>query len=76
MDEVALALDIDPVEFRLRYLSEARDKAVVKAAAEKAGWQPRTGARKQVEGRRARRPGHRPMPRARAPASPSSRRSR
>jgi CO/xanthine dehydrogenase Mo-binding subunit len=50
MDEVALALGVDPVEFRLRYISKARDKAVVKAAAEKAGWQPRTGARKQAKG--------------------------
>ncbi len=50
MDEVALATGVDPVEFRLRYISKARDKAVVKAAAEKAGWQPRTAARKQTKG--------------------------
>jgi CO/xanthine dehydrogenase Mo-binding subunit len=50
MDEVALAIGVDPVEFRLRYISKPRDIAVVKAAAEKAGWQPRTAARKQVKG--------------------------
>ena len=50
MDELALATNIDPVEFRLRYLKNARDIAVIKAAAEKAGWQPRVGARKQVKG--------------------------
>ena len=30
--------------------SNARDIAVIKAAAEKAGWQPRVGARKQIKG--------------------------
>jgi nicotinate dehydrogenase subunit B len=39
IDEVAAALNADPVEFRLRYLRDPRDIAVVKAAAEKAGWQ-------------------------------------
>ena len=50
MDEVALATNMDPVEFRLRYLENPRDKAVIKAAAEKANWQPRVGARKQANG--------------------------
>ena len=50
MDEVALAIGVDPVEFRLRYISKPRDIAVVKAAAEKADWRPRTAARKQVKG--------------------------
>ena len=50
MDELALATNTDPVEFRLRYLSDARDLAVVKAVAEKAKWQPHVGARKQVRG--------------------------
>ena len=35
------AIGADPVAFRLRYLREPRDIAVVKAAAEAAGWQPR-----------------------------------
>ena len=38
MDEIAAAVGADPVEFRLRYLKDPRDIAVVKAAAEKAGW--------------------------------------
>ena len=50
MDELALATGTDAVEFRLRYLSNPRDLAVVKTAAEKAGWQPHVGARKQQRG--------------------------
>jgi nicotinate dehydrogenase subunit B len=50
MDELALATNTDPVAFRLRYLSDARDIALIKAAVDKAGWQPRVGARKQVKG--------------------------
>ncbi|MGZ5093678.1 MAG: molybdopterin cofactor-binding domain-containing protein [Burkholderiales bacterium] len=50
MDELALATNTDPVAFRLRYLSDARDIALIEAAVEKAGWQPRVGARKQVKG--------------------------
>ena len=41
IDEVAAALNLDPVEFRLQYVTEPRDIAVIKAAAEKAGWQAR-----------------------------------
>jgi CO/xanthine dehydrogenase Mo-binding subunit len=40
MDEVAAALKLDPVAFRLQYVTDPRDVAVIKAAAEKAGWQP------------------------------------
>lgn len=43
VDEVAFATGSDPVEFRLRYLTDPRDIAVVKAAAEKAGWRKRAG---------------------------------
>lgn len=43
IDEVALAAGADPVEFRLRYLTDPRDRAVVELAAEKAGWQSRVG---------------------------------
>ena len=38
----------DPVEFRVRYLKDPRDVAVIKAAAEKAGWQTRTSPQKQT----------------------------
>jgi CO/xanthine dehydrogenase Mo-binding subunit len=41
IDEIALAVKADPVDFRLLYISAPRDAAVVKAAAEKAGWVPR-----------------------------------
>ncbi|MDB5594051.1 MAG: molybdopterin binding aldehyde oxidase and xanthine dehydrogenase [Hyphomicrobiales bacterium] len=48
IDEVAYSIGMDPVAFRLKYLGKDRDRAVVKAAAEKAGWQPRTAARRQT----------------------------
>jgi CO/xanthine dehydrogenase Mo-binding subunit len=51
MDEMAIAVGADPVEFRLRYLREERDAAVLRAAAERYGWQPRVpGPRQMAEG--------------------------
>ena len=50
IDEVAAALNVDPVEFRLRYVKDPRDVAVIKAAAEKAGWQTRPSPRKDQTG--------------------------
>ncbi len=42
IDEMAAAVGQDPVEFRLKYLTNDRDIAVVKAAAQEAGWESRT----------------------------------
>jgi nicotinate dehydrogenase subunit B len=50
MDELAAALNADPVEFRLRYVKDPRDIAVIKAAADKAGWQSRPSPRKDQSG--------------------------
>lgn len=46
MDEIAAAAGVDPVDFRLKYLDEARAKAVLTAAAQKAGWDRRPSPRK------------------------------
>ncbi len=40
IDELALAAGADPVEFRLRHLKDPRARAVIDAAAQRAGWQP------------------------------------
>jgi nicotinate dehydrogenase subunit B len=50
MDEVAAALNVDPIELRLRHLKDPRDIAVIKAAAEKSGWQSRPSPRKDQTG--------------------------
>ena len=50
MDEVAAALGADPIEFRLRHVKDPRDIAVIKAAAEKSGWEPRPSPRKSQTG--------------------------
>jgi nicotinate dehydrogenase subunit B len=46
MDEIAAAAGIDPLEFRLKYLDEPRAKAVLTAAAQKAGWDRRPSPKK------------------------------
>jgi CO/xanthine dehydrogenase Mo-binding subunit len=50
MDELAAAAGADPIEFRLRYIKDARDIAVIKAAAEKANWDTRPSPRKDQAG--------------------------
>ncbi|KIC21493.1 xanthine dehydrogenase family protein molybdopterin-binding subunit [Leisingera sp. ANG-Vp] len=42
IDEVAFGIDADPVEFRLRHLSDPRYRAVVERAAEAANWTGRS----------------------------------
>jgi hypothetical protein len=62
-DELAYATKMDPVEFRLRYITDNREAAAGEAVARKAGWEkrvgpnPRTGASYTVRNRvRAREP--------------------
>ena len=50
IDEVAAALKLDPIEFRLRHIKDARDIAVIKAAAEKSGWDTRPSPRQGQTG--------------------------
>jgi nicotinate dehydrogenase subunit B len=45
IDELAAAAGVDPVEYRLRYLADPRERAVLNAAAEKAGWESRPSPR-------------------------------
>ncbi len=45
IDELAAAAGADPVAYRLRYLDDPRSQAVLKAAAERAGWDPRPAPR-------------------------------
>ncbi|MHA5986283.1 molybdopterin cofactor-binding domain-containing protein [Pseudomonas aeruginosa] len=42
IDELAFAAGVDPVEYRLRHLSDPRAVDLIKATAERAGWKPRT----------------------------------
>jgi nicotinate dehydrogenase subunit B len=46
IDEVAAAAGVDPIEFRIKYLDDARAKAVLTAAAKKAGWDARPSPKK------------------------------
>ncbi len=50
VDEMAHVVGADPVQFRLKYLGNARHKAVIKAAAERSGWIARTSPRKGQTG--------------------------
>jgi nicotinate dehydrogenase subunit B len=50
IDEVAAAVNTDPIEFRLRHIKEPRDIAVIKAAAEAAKWETRASPRRDQSG--------------------------
>ncbi len=50
MDELALAAASDPLEFRLRHLRDERARAVLLAAAERAGWSNRARVKADAEG--------------------------
>jgi CO/xanthine dehydrogenase Mo-binding subunit len=45
MDEIAARVNVDPVEYRLRHIRDARLKEVVSAAAKGANWQARSSPR-------------------------------
>ena len=47
IDELAAAVSMDPIQFRFKYMPEARAKAVLTAAAEKAGWDSRPSPAKR-----------------------------
>jgi nicotinate dehydrogenase subunit B len=49
IDELAIAAGADPVEFRLRYLKDARAAELLRTTADRAGWQPRTAPRQQSD---------------------------
>jgi nicotinate dehydrogenase subunit B len=50
IDEVAAAVNADPIEFRLRHIKEPRDIAVIKAAADAAKWETRSSTRRDQSG--------------------------
>ena len=42
IDELAYAVSVDPVDFRLGYINDARHADILRACAERAGWKPRS----------------------------------
>jgi CO/xanthine dehydrogenase Mo-binding subunit len=50
MDEIAAAAGADPIEFRFKHLEDPRAKAVLTAAAQKAGWDTRPSPKKGAAG--------------------------
>ncbi|TAM12545.1 MAG: xanthine dehydrogenase family protein molybdopterin-binding subunit [Nevskiaceae bacterium] len=54
MDEFAAAAGVDPVAFRLKHLKDERGTAVIRACAQRAGWQARPSPAPHTDGRVAR----------------------
>src|SRR5438445_6781211 len=50
IDELATEAGVDPIEYRLRYLKDARAVDLVNAVAERAGWKPRPVRRDKEAG--------------------------
>jgi CO/xanthine dehydrogenase Mo-binding subunit len=50
IDEVAAATNQDPIDFRLKHVKDPRDQAVIKAAAQKFGWDTRPSPKKDRSG--------------------------
>ena len=50
IDELAYATGEDPIAFRVKYAKAPRDIAVLKAAAEKSGWEPRGKVKRDRSG--------------------------
>jgi nicotinate dehydrogenase subunit B len=50
MDEVASALNVDPIELRLRHVKNNRDIDLIKAVKDKSGWDTRPSPRKDQTG--------------------------
>jgi nicotinate dehydrogenase subunit B len=51
MDDLAVLADADPIEFRLRHLTDERMKAVLRAAAKQADWRPASARRMAEKGK-------------------------
>ena len=49
MDEIAAEVGVDPIEFRLRYIVDARAKAALEAAANKAKWESRPSPKRPAD---------------------------
>jgi nicotinate dehydrogenase subunit B len=50
IDEIAVAANSDSVAFRLKNLKNGRDRDIIKAIADKSGWQPAVAPRKLRDG--------------------------
>ena len=48
MDELATAAGVDPLQYRLAHMSDARAKEMLQATADKAGWKPHTKPQQQT----------------------------